>query len=83
VSPRPGWSGTASRWRSRRSSSPGQVTRKPSTTAAAIRAALQALAAGRLAVPIDSAVPLKQVNEAFERITQRSVHGKLVLHTRI
>ncbi len=46
---------------------------------AAIRDALQALAAGRLTVPIDSAVPLEQVNEAFERIQQRKVRGKLVL----
>jgi len=46
---------------------------------AAIRDALQALAAGQLTVPIDSAVPLEQVNEAFERIQQRRVRGKLVL----
>ncbi len=49
---------------------------------AAIRRALDALAAGKLTVPIDSAVPLKQVNEAFERIRQRTVRGKLVLDTR-
>jgi NADPH2:quinone reductase len=45
----------------------------------AIRQALQALAAGDLAVPVDAAVPLAQVNEAFDRIQQRDVRGKLVL----
>jgi NADPH:quinone reductase len=49
---------------------------------AAIGRALQALAAGELSVPIDSAVPLDQVNEAFDRIEGRSVRGKLVLDTR-
>ena len=49
---------------------------------AAIRDALQALAAGQLTVPIDSAVPLEQVNEAFDRIQQRKVRGKLVLDSR-
>ena len=47
--------------------------------AAAIRQALPAVAAGRMTVPIDAAIPLKQANEAFERIRQRSVRGKLVL----
>jgi len=46
---------------------------------AAIRQALPAVAAGRMTVPIDSAVPLRQVNDAFERIRQRTVRGKLVL----
>jgi NADPH2:quinone reductase len=49
---------------------------------AAIREALHALASGQLAVPVDSAVPLHDVNEAFERIQQRQVRGKLVLDTR-
>jgi NADPH2:quinone reductase len=48
----------------------------------AIREALQALADGQLAVPVDAAVPLVQVNEAFDRIRQRDVHGKLVLDMR-
>jgi NADPH2:quinone reductase len=47
--------------------------------AAAIRQALPAVAAGRMTVPIDAAIPLKQANDAFERIRQRSVRGKLVL----
>lgn len=48
---------------------------------AAIREALQALADGRLTVPVDSAMPLEQVNEAFNRIRQRQVRGKIVLDT--
>ena len=50
--------------------------------AAAIRQALPAVAAGRMTVPVDSAIPLRQANDAFERIRQRSVRGKLVLDTR-
>jgi len=49
---------------------------------AAIREALQALADGRLTVPVDSAMPLEQLNEAFDRIRQRQVRGKIVLNTR-
>jgi NADPH:quinone reductase len=46
---------------------------------AALRQALKALAAGRFSVPIDSAMPLDQVNEAFDRIQRRNVQGKVVL----
>jgi NADPH:quinone reductase-like Zn-dependent oxidoreductase len=49
---------------------------------AAIGRALRALADGELSVPIDSAVPLDQVGQAFDRIRGRSVRGKLVLDTR-
>ena len=49
---------------------------------AALRAALQALADGRMSVPIDSALPLDQVSVAFGLIGQRSVHGNLVLDAR-
>jgi NADPH2:quinone reductase len=52
------------------------------TLDAALRDALRALAAGQLAVPIDSAVPLTAVNEAFERIRQREARGKIVLTAR-
>lgn len=48
---------------------------------AGARAALDALARGLLSVAIDSILPLGQVNEAFDRIEKRSVHGKLVLDT--
>jgi NADPH2:quinone reductase len=50
--------------------------------AAAMGEAMRALSAGRLTVPIDSVLPLARVNEAFERIQQRSVCGKIVLDTR-
>lgn len=49
--------------------------------ATATRQALKALAAGRFSIPIDAAVPLRDVNEAFDRIARRSVRGKLVLDT--
>jgi NADPH2:quinone reductase len=49
---------------------------------AAIGRALQALAAGELRVPVDSAVSLDQVSKAFDRIQGRDVRGKLVLDTR-
>jgi NADPH2:quinone reductase len=48
---------------------------------AAIQRALQALADGQLSVPVDSALPLDRVNEAFDRIRQRQVRGKVVLDT--
>jgi NADPH:quinone reductase len=41
--------------------------------------ALAALRDGELRVHIDEALPLEQVNEAFARITQRRVQGKLLL----
>lgn len=47
----------------------------------AIRDALQALAGGQLTVPIDSVMPLEQASDAFDRISQRSVRGKIVLDT--
>jgi NADPH2:quinone reductase len=48
----------------------------------AIEKALRALAAGELSVPVDAALPLDQVGQAFERIGDREVLGKLVLDTR-
>jgi NADPH2:quinone reductase len=51
------------------------------TMRARIEDALQVLATGQLSVPVDSVVPLKQVNDAFERISQRDVLGKVVLDT--
>ncbi|HEY3956299.1 MAG TPA: zinc-binding alcohol dehydrogenase family protein [Streptosporangiaceae bacterium] len=47
--------------------------------AAALRAALGALARGELSVPIDSVLPLADVNTAFERLSGRSARGNLVL----
>lgn len=48
---------------------------------AAIREALDALAAGKLTVPIGKTMPLTQVNEAFDLIRRREVRGKIVLYT--
>ena len=50
---------------------------------AGARAALDALARGLPSVAIDSILPLDQVNEAFGRIENRSVRGKLLLHTSV
>jgi NADPH2:quinone reductase len=50
---------------------------------AALEQALRALASGQFAVPIDSELPLDQVNVAFELIKGRRLHGNLVLDTRI
>ena len=50
---------------------------------AALEQALPALASGQFAVPIDSELPLDQVNVAFELIKGRRLHGNLVLDTRI
>ena len=48
---------------------------------AAIQEAMQALAAGKMTVPIDKTMPLTQVNEAFDLIRRREVRGKIVLYT--
>ena len=40
---------------------------------------LRAVADGRLRVPIDSVVPLGDVNDALDRLTDRSLEGKVVL----
>jgi NADPH:quinone reductase len=47
--------------------------------AKSIGEALQALADGRLTVEVDSVLPLDEVNRAFDRLTDRSVRGNLVL----
>ncbi|MGH9091671.1 MAG: quinone oxidoreductase family protein [Acidimicrobiales bacterium] len=47
--------------------------------ARAVRAALQALADGRLHVPVDDVVPLAEVNGALRRLAGHGVRGKLVL----
>jgi len=43
---------------------------------------LAALAEGRITVPVDTVLPLDRVNEAFDRITERSLQGKVVLDLR-
>ena len=59
----------------------GGLIESDETMAAAITAALNAQAAGQLSVPIDSVVPLQDVNDAFARLERRDVRGKLVLDT--
>jgi NADPH2:quinone reductase len=44
-----------------------------------LRAALEAVRAGELSVRIDSVLPLNDVNEAFQRLVDRRVQGKLLL----
>jgi NADPH:quinone reductase len=46
---------------------------------AGLEKALEALKAGDLKVVVDEILPLEQVNEAFERIANRQVRGKLLL----
>jgi NADPH2:quinone reductase len=46
---------------------------------AGLEKALEALRAGELKVVIDEVLPLERVNEAFERIAQRQVRGKVLL----
>jgi NADPH2:quinone reductase len=49
---------------------------------AALREAMEALAAGRFQLAIDDVLPLDQVNEAFRRLEHREVKGKLLLRLR-
>lgn len=44
-----------------------------------IEGALEAVRTGRMVVEIDAVLPLDQVNEAFRRLEQRRVSGKVVL----
>jgi NADPH2:quinone reductase len=44
-----------------------------------LQAALKAVAAGDLKIRVHEILPLDQVNEAFERLSQRRHHGKLLL----
>jgi NADPH:quinone reductase-like Zn-dependent oxidoreductase len=44
-----------------------------------LTAALQALAAGRMTVPIDRVLPIEQVNDAFRALVDRAVTGKILL----
>lgn len=44
-----------------------------------LAAALEALKAGELRVVVDEVLPLEDVNEAFRRLVERRVQGKLVL----
>jgi NADPH:quinone reductase-like Zn-dependent oxidoreductase len=44
-----------------------------------LAAALEAVRAGELSVRVDSVLPLEDVNEAFQRLVDRRVQGKLLL----
>ena len=44
-----------------------------------VRASFAALRDGRMEIVVDSLIPLEQVNDAFERLAERGVSGKLVL----
>jgi NADPH2:quinone reductase len=44
-----------------------------------LTAALQALADGRMNIPIDRVLPLDQVNDAFRALVDRAVTGKILL----
>jgi NADPH2:quinone reductase len=44
-----------------------------------LQAALEAVRAGELKVRIDSVLPLEDVNDAFQRLVDRTVQGKLLL----
>jgi len=41
--------------------------------------ALTALRAGDIRVVVDEVLPLDQINQAFQRIVERKVRGKLLL----
>ncbi|MFZ1993543.1 MAG: zinc-binding alcohol dehydrogenase family protein [Solirubrobacteraceae bacterium] len=44
-----------------------------------LQSALEAVRAGELSVRVDSVLPLEDVNEAFQRLADRRVQGKLLL----
>ena len=44
--------------------------------------ALEAVRAGQMSVRVDSVLPLQDVNDAFQRLVDRSVQGKLLLDLR-
>jgi len=47
-----------------------------------LQAALEAVRAGEMSVRIDSVLGLEDVNEAFQRLVDRTVQGKLLLDLR-
>ncbi|MGO8876877.1 MAG: quinone oxidoreductase family protein [Acidimicrobiales bacterium] len=60
----------------------GGLMESDAAIAAGIEDALRALGDERLEVCVDSLVPLADVNDAFARLVDRSVRGKLVLDLR-
>jgi len=57
----------------------GGLVEPEARRASARRETLQALAEGRLSVPVAGVLPLDEVNEAFRRLEAREVTGKLIL----
>jgi NADPH2:quinone reductase len=57
----------------------GGLMESDEAMATGISDALKAVADGRMDVCVDSVVPLAEVNDAFARLVERSVRGKLVL----
>jgi NADPH2:quinone reductase len=60
----------------------GGLIENAESARAGIVNALRALAEGRLEVPVDAVLGLEEANEAFERLVERRVRGKLVLDAR-
>jgi NADPH:quinone reductase len=60
----------------------GGMQLRPEERRAGLRDALRALAAGELKVRIDEVLALDGVNEAFARLAERHVQGKLLLDLR-
>jgi NADPH2:quinone reductase len=60
----------------------GGMQLRPEERRAGLQAALKALGAGELKVRIDEVLALDGVNEAFARLAQRHVQGKLLLDLR-
>jgi NADPH2:quinone reductase len=57
----------------------GGLIEPPDAIRRGIQGALEAVRAGKMVVEIDAVLPLEQVNEAFHRLEQRKVSGKVVL----
>ena len=57
----------------------GHAARAPRSARAGLEAALEALRDGELRCAIDSVLALEDVNEAFTRLVERRVQGKLLL----
>ena len=60
----------------------GGMQLRPEERRAGLQAALKALSVGELKVRIDDVLALDGVNEAFARLAQRQVQGKLLLDLR-
>jgi NADPH:quinone reductase-like Zn-dependent oxidoreductase len=60
----------------------GGMNLAPRERDAGLRAAMEAVADGSLRVRIDEILPLEQVNDAFARLRDHRVQGKLLLDLR-